>query len=660
MSKNSRVYSQLSSKQLFWIIASVIVAILPHVARMPLWFLPMVFVVVVYRVYSQVKHIRRTVNAIIMLVTILTLILIVYTQGFGLSREISVTVLISMTVLKLLETYRLRDAYLTVILCYFVVMTRFLYTQDLSLIVYLLLSVFVTTHTLRIIHGVKEKRLLDLSEFKFTARLLAGAVPFAIVFFLLFPRIGSPIWGSPDIFGEGTTGISDTMSPGSIAQLFSDDSPAFRVTFNGTPPPTSELYWRGPVLWNFDGRTWTRQRHNQQRLKLNIEQSGRRVLYDVELESTGQNYLFGLDYVTRLDTEAYILPDSIIYTPQKVNQIRHYSVQSMLLDTYEERLFPYFRDLLLKLPEGYNPRTRAMMLQWLRETPAEGDIVRRALNLFANENFYYSFNPPLLSGNTVDQFLFSTREGFCEHYASAFVVMMRMAGIPARVVTGYQGGIDNGSYYLIRQSDAHAWAEVYLNNKEWVRVDPTAMVSPDRVERGTSAILTERRGWFDFAWLREARASYDTLRFKWNQWVRGYNQQSQAAFFEFMGFGRMDGKKIALFITIAMILTGSMIALWLWLSNRAVLNPQQRLLKKYRHLFKELPSAQLIGADVEHISAEAAQYYPELETMTDRFTGYYNRARYGQPDKHSSFVFDQCRKILQQLRQAKAKIKKIH
>ena len=319
----------------------------------------------------------------------------------------------------------------------------------------------------------------------------------------------------------------------------------------------------------------------------------------------------------------------------------------------------YHRKLLLALPERYNPRTQEMISQWLQETPTQEGIVQRALRLFSDQGFYYSFTPPELSGNTVDQFIFDTREGFCEHYASSFVVMMRMAGIPARVVTGYQGGFDNGDYYLIRQSDAHAWAEVYLNEKEWVRVDPTAMVSPDRVERGASAILDAKRGWFDYAWLRKARESYDTFRYKWNQWVRGYNLNSQQAFFEFLGFGQMDGKKIAVIVTLVLLLTGFLIGLWFFIFKRTILSPQQKLLKKYRHLFKELPTAQQMGNDVEHISAEVVQYYPELEGMAERFTDYYNRARYGQPDNHSGFVFEQCRKLLQQLRQAKPQIQKI-
>jgi len=538
-------------------------------------------------------------------------------------------------------------------------MTRFLYTQDLALVFYLMVSVFVTTHTLRVIHGVKSQKLVNRTELKLTGKLLTGAVPFAVVFFLIFPRIGSPIWGSPDIFGEGKTGISDTMSPGSIAQLFADDSPAFRVKFKGAPPQANELYWRGPVLWHFDGLTWTRQKHSSLKRTRNVGQTGRSIRYDIEQESTGQNYLFGLDYVSKLESDAFILPDLILYSPRKINQIKHYTVDSLLVSRYQEELNPYHRNLLLALPQGFNPRTREMINQWLQETPQQEAMVQRALRLFSNEGFYYSFTPPPLSGHTVDQFLFDTREGFCEHYASTFVVMMRMAGIPARVVTGYQGGYDNGGYYLIWQSDAHAWAEVYLNEKEWVRVDPTAMVSPDRVEVGTSAILDEKRGWFDFAWIRKAREGYDTFRYKWNQWVRSYNLQSQEAFFELLGFGHIDGKKIAIIITLVLLLTGLIIGLWFFVIKRTVLSPQQKLLKNYRKLFKELPAAQQLGSDVEHISAEVAQHYPQLQDMSERFTGYYNRARYGQPDKHSGFVFDRCRKILQQLRQAKPKIQKI-
>jgi hypothetical protein len=213
------------------VVLAVVIAVLPQLYRLPLWFAPMMIAVIIYRFYVQARHIKKAYNLVLMLVAVAALLLIVYSQGFGLSREISVTILITMTVLKLLETYRQRDALLVVMLCYFVAMTRFLYSQDLVLVLYLLLSTWVTTHALAIVNYPHGKAWFEKKQIKSSAGWLLLALPFAALFFLAFPRLGSPIWGSPDIFGEGKTGISDEMSPGSIIELFMDDSPAFRVTF---------------------------------------------------------------------------------------------------------------------------------------------------------------------------------------------------------------------------------------------------------------------------------------------------------------------------------------------------------------------------------------------------------------------------------------------
>lgn len=657
MGKKVTAYLRLNHYQLFWVMSSVIVAVLPHIARMPMWFIPMLVAAVGYRTFSQYKKITRTFNAILLLITVLTIALIFYSQGVGFSREISVNILISMTVLKLLETYRLRDAYLIVILCYFVVMTRFLYTQDLFLLFYLLLSVFVTTHTLRMIHKTTHQYYFGRQELRFTVKILASSIPFTLVFFLLFPRLGSPIWGSPDVFGEGKTGISDSMSPGSISQLFADDSPAFRVTFKNMTPATNQMYWRGPVLWHFDGLTWSKQSHTSLRSG-GGELQGRRIKYDVELESTGQNYLFALDYVNHVNSNAFLLPDSTVYTPQKVNQMRHYSAESILTDQYEERLSDYHKKLLLKLPAESNPETRKMINSWLKETPGQADILSRTLNLFSEEPFYYSFNPPLLNGDTVDQFLFSTKEGFCEHYASAFVVMMRMAGIPARVVTGYQGGMNNGEYYLIRQSDAHAWAEVYLHNNKWLRVDPTAMVSPERVQQGASALLHERRSWFDYEWLRDIRANYDTLKFRWNQWIRSYDHKSQASFFSLIGFGQIEGEKIIFIMLLVMFLSVLVTVFMVRLLSLKKNNPYQKILKRYRIIFKELPEANSVSVSAEKLSTVVVFHYPSLRKNIENFTEKYTQYRYGLAKNRSKNEINELVTLLKKVKLAKEELTK--
>ncbi len=285
----------LSSKQIFWILLSVTISVLPHIPRLPLWFPLLLIGVVLSRWLTAIKRSKPLPKAFIVLITLSTFIIIVYFQGFKLNREISVTILAAMTVLKILETWKKRDAWMVVTLCYFVILTRFFYSQDLVLVIYLLLSVLIITHTLFILQHDNKKDFLNKRELKQTLGLLATGLPLAVLFFLFFPRLGSPIWGSPDFFGNGKTGIGDSMSPGSISQLFSDDSTAFRATFNGNIPKNSDLYWRGPVLWDFDGKTWqTKQIQSPKKFSNSGKDAGTYVSYEVELEPTGQKYLFVL------------------------------------------------------------------------------------------------------------------------------------------------------------------------------------------------------------------------------------------------------------------------------------------------------------------------------------------------------------------------------
>ncbi len=650
----ARIKSQLSTKQLFWITCAVLWAVLPQLYRLPWWFLPMTIVVVSYRFYAQLNHIKKAYNIVLMMIAILTLLLIVYTQGLGLSREISVTILITMTVLKLLETYLMRDALLVVMLCFFVTMTRFLYSQDLLLVFYLLASAFVSTHALAMLNFEKTNKWFDFQQLKSTASSLVLAIPFATLFFLVFPRLGAPIWGSPDIFGEGKTGISDTMSPGSIVELFMDDSPAFRVTFeDGYIPPNNQLYWRGPVLWNFDGRMWSRKKHNNVRQTIRQYQADAAIEYQIELENTGQKYMFGLDYVIAAPEKAFLLPDSLLYSPTAINQLKHYKLKSLLLGRFHQPVSEPDLDLLLAYPSGQNQQTLAMMQNWKAEAKNDLAIINRALNWFNQDEFYYSFTPPPLENEVIDEFLFGTKRGFCEHYASSFVIMMRMAGIPARVVTGYQGGVDNGEYLLVKQSDAHAWAEVYIQHDGvgyWQRVDPTSMVAPERVEQGAREIMAEKRNAFDFEWLKNARESMDKYRYQWNRWVREFNVSKQQALFRAIGIEHRDGKSLALMMIGILFVTALLILIPLWWIKRKRYHSLQKLYLNFAQLAKKYPNLyQQHQQGIEVFASGFIKKFPDTKTQVNHFVNLYLNTRYSdnQELKHKnlSHLYQTLQKI---------------
>lgn len=652
----ARIHSQLSMKQLFWITTAVVVAVMPQLYRLPIWFLPMSVLVMSYRFYAQVNHIRKAWNTLLMFIALLALTLIIYSQGFGLSREISVTILITMAVLKLLETYTMRDALLVVMLCYFVTMTRFLYSQDMLLVFYLLASAFITTHALSILNYPRNDRWFDAKQLRSTGSSLALAIPFAVLFFLLFPRLGSPIWGSPDIFGEGKSGISDTMSPGSIIELFMDDSPAFRATFaDGMVPPNSQLYWRGPVLWHFDGTTWSRKKHNSLRKTIKQFDDGDAIAYQIEQEGTGQNYMFSLDYVTDSGGKGFLLPDSVLYSPTTINQLKHYELRSLSLDRFYQEMNEADLALLLDYPANQNNRTQALIEQWQNETADPLDMVNRALIHFNQQPFYYSYNPPPLSGEVIDQFLFESRRGFCEHYASTFTIMMRMAGIPARVVTGYQGGVNNGDYLLVKQSDAHAWSEVYIQHENgtgyWKRVDPTSMVAPERVESGAQNIMTEKRHWIDFEWLRSTKEALDKYRYQWNQWVRDFNVSKQEALFKAIGIKYRDGKTLAvLFFGILVVTAGLILLPLMWLKRKRYHDWQKVYLELVKAIKHNPTLYQQHEKGIEHLSAQIIAAYPDSKAQMEHFLAVYLQARYSQNLRHKD-------RLLQHLHQALNRLK---
>jgi transglutaminase-like putative cysteine protease len=654
MKLNMKKQQQLSVKQLFWITASVIIAVLPHLPRLPVWFAFLLGLVVLVTWSAATKRIRPISGWFIVIVTISIFFAIIYFQGLTLNREISVTILTTMTVLKLLETHAKRDAWMIVTLCYFVMLTRFFYSQDLILLLYLIVSVSIITHSLFVLQHPNRAGFFIKAEIKQTLKLLMTGIPLAALFFLFFPRLGSPIWGSPDLFGEGKTGISEEMSPGSISQLFSDDSTAFRATFSTPVPPRNKLYWRGPVLWDFDGKTWRRNPQlNPIGRHRDFSKEGTKSHYEIELEPTGQHYLFALDYMLRAPKESILLRDSQLINMGKINQLRHYQVTSILKQYNPFEWLSNKRLARLRaLPEGFNPKTINLVNSWKQINPDPEVLIRKTLSWFATDKFFYSYSPPLLQGDTVDEFLFETKSGFCEHYASAFTVMMRAAGIPSRIVTGYQGGINNGDYLLIKQSDAHAWSEVWIKDKGWIRVDPTAAVSPLRVEMGSQALMTKQsRGWFDSSWSRKMGEKYDAIRHKWNKWVRDYNIVKQKALFEVFGFDSSDGKSIIIVLGSIMLMTTLFVLLFLyWTREKIKFNHYDKIRNKFVKLFAQKGLQKTQGQGMLAFAVSANQQFPHCQQNIDEFTQLYLKLRFSNTRKSNKNLDLRLEKLIHKIK----------
>jgi transglutaminase-like putative cysteine protease len=482
------------------------------------------------------------------------------------------TLLVLMASLKLLETRRRRDQFVLLFIAIFLVMSSLLREQYLWSLPYLAASlILIMTAWLRMAdEGAAPIRVSVL----LSARLVAYAAPLALAMWFFFPRLSSPFWSVPIDTSAGISGLSDTMSPGDLSSLSRSGAVAFRVRFAGAIPPPRDRYWRALVLHRFNGRTWSgREPMVGVPAAQQVEFAGTPLRYQVTLEPTRQQWVPALEMPSE-----WSLPDTFMQPTQALARVtpldQRVAFEAVSHTAYraDAGLRPLMQRWYLDIPDGTNPRTRALASDLRAESASDSAFVERVLRLFHDEPFFYTLEPPALGSNPVDRFLFDTRRGFCEHYASAFTVLMRAVGVPARVVLGYQGGERNpvGDYLIVRQSDAHAWSEVWLAGQGWVRVDPTAAVAPERIELGIADSLFggAAANWgFDAPsrlW-HQVRLSWDALNANWNDWVLGYGPDKQAQFMRWLGMESPKWRNMMLtLIALVIALTLVVSALMMW------------------------------------------------------------------------------------------------
>jgi len=566
---------KLTAPLIYGLIACILLVSAPHAEHLPLWVSAECAALLAWRAYLSYRAAPLPPRWLLLGITLASVaaIALIFRSLFG--REVGVTLLILLSTLKLLELRALRDATVLIYLSCFIIITNFFYSQSIPTALFMLFTLLVIMATWVHLHtgDLKLKPRLRIAGV-----LLLQAIPLSLILFVLFPRVQGPLWGLPQD-AYASSGLSDTMSPGSLSKLSLNDAVAFRVTFDGTVPPREQMYWRGPVLWDFDGSTWTRG-HNATLLPPKLDDAGSPVNYTVTLEPHNKRWLFALDLPGKLSIAADLAPDFQLLSRNPVNARIRYQASSFL--SYRANLEepPQQMRRALALPRGFNPQARKLAAAWRAEAEATPSpsfdklrtgqaspggrgsnrpaginerLVRTVLNHFNQGGFEYTLEPPLLGANGIDEFLLQTKQGFCEHYAGSFVFLLRAAGVPARVVTGYQGSEYNalGNYYIVRQSDAHAWAEAWLPERGWVRYDPTAAIAPARIQSGLSAAVSNTAVLPFMArnppqWLRELRFNWDALANRWNQWVLGYNPETQFAFLTRLGMEDITWQKMAL------------------------------------------------------------------------------------------------------------------
>ncbi len=565
-------------------------------------------------------------------------------SDFSMGRDTGCALLAGMLAVKPSETFSVRDARSLIGFALFAPFATFLLDQGpLSLILGLsaaLMALVVLQRLADLESGSEVRRRPVRQQLTAVARLLSIGLPLALAAFWLFPRLGTPLWGIPER-AMARTGLSDRMSPGDWIDLMGDDRPAARIRFFGAAPANSQMYWRGPVMWQFDGRTWTQARWRPGQPDAEVEPGPLRWDYEIELEPTDRQQLIALDLPVSAAGDSHITPDYSLQVERPLSNVTRWRMQSAPPQRFQARLPAQLRRYTLELPEGFNPRTVALGRQWRAEAGAFGDeaIVNRALS-WIRRDFVYTLETPLLGRHSVDEFLFDQKAGFCQHFSSSFAVLMRAAGIPSRVVTGYAGGYRNtiGDYWLVRRSDAHAWNEVWLRGRGWVRVDPTAAVAPERIYDTIDDRIATGEGLLGgLGGNRNLLDVGDWLRRGWNDFVLGFNAQRQQQLLRPLGIDRLDDRTLVLLF----VLAAAVALLWMvWLSRRnererdPVLRAWHALGRRYRRYQLEREPSEPALAWADRVALAHPELGAELKKLSQRFSNW--RYADGEPGGRSA------------------------
>ncbi|MBS0320014.1 MAG: DUF3488 domain-containing transglutaminase family protein [Proteobacteria bacterium] len=535
----------LSLSQIRWIGALLIAAQLPQAPWLPAWIAVFGITLVGLRMVFATRDARRPQAtptripswALVVFAVAAAWFVRASFGGHLAGRDPSVAFLFILVGIKFLEARTRRDGTLLACLAMFMLITPFLANQSAWAALAMLPALVILGATLEALARTAPL-VAPRAALKRSALLIAQGIPLAAILFVVFPRLSAPLWGLPQDYAA-QTGLSDTMSPGMISELSQSDAVAFRVDFDGEPPPPAQRYWRGPVLTRFDGRTWSAIPQRGPGAPVDAQGA---IQYTVTLEPSFKPWLFALEQAVGPPQitggaddpgarSVQLTADRQIVARLPVREVTRY-VQRSALGTHFASASDLDVRLARALPPG-NPRAKALAADLRARYPDDREYAAAILRMFHDEAFVYTLTPPLLPTDPVDMFLFDERRGFCEHFASAFTFLLRAAGIPARVVTGYQGGEINprGGYMIVRQSDAHAWTEAYIDG-EWRRYDPTAAVAPNRIERGLSSAVGAGEPVPLFArlesgWLKSMQLAVDALNHAWERDVIGFNQSRQ-------------------------------------------------------------------------------------------------------------------------------------
>ncbi len=618
-----------------WTLAALGISLLPHIPYLPIWITGAFVGCAAWR-YVIEKRRRflpsRWIRGGLALVCFLG-VLGTYSSISGVGPGSALLAI--MAALKLLETRRRRDQFVLLFISIFLVMSSLLREQYLWSLPYLIGSMLIImTAWLRMSAGEN-----DTARQSFTTggRLMLYAAPLAVAMWVLFPRLAVPFWAVPVDTSRAVSGLSDEMSPGDISSLSMSDEVAFRVRFDAAIPEPRDRYWRGLVLNTFNGRKWSRSSEPGVGLPASeqISVSGQSFSYEVTLEATSQRWVFAMDMPMSWSLEKTLMGrQQQLFRETPIEQRVAYDVVSYPEYTVQTKLPHYLQRGYTELRGSNNQRSAALARQMREAAASDTAFIDAVLRKFRNEEYFYTLQPPPLGSNPVDGFLFDTKRGFCEHYASAFAFMMRSAGIPARIVLGYQGGEINpmGGHLIVRQSDAHAWNEVWLEDYGWYRVDPTSAVAPERIEYGARNAALDGIG---LSWgfsapselLQKLTLTWDALNAKWNDWILGYGPDKQRSFLEWLGMDDPSWRKMLL--TLVAVVVALIIGVSVLMMLRYRTPSRDRASILYDRFVKKTGLKRHLGETAQDFARRAAAESKLPGAAIDKFTAAYLDARYG-------------------------------
>lgn len=636
---------QVPRNALVWIIICLFALVAPHAGRLPVWVLAVYVVGVVWRLQVHRGRWSFPGRWVKVAMTLSGFIGIYASYGTLIGLEPTVALLLTAFALKFIELSQRKDAYVLLFLGYFICITEFLFSQDLLITLYSVLTVVLVTTALVALHQPAQHQF-NRGTIRIAGVMLLQAMPLMVVLFFVFPRFG-PLWTVPIKSHTAKTGMSDFMKPGDVASLSQSADVAFRVKFDGDIPPKAALYWRGLVFSRLEQGVWSALGYydvpiGEQRARDVATEGERSLRYSIIMAPTQQNWLYALHYAQSNSPGVMQSHDYRLFSPGPLESEYRYNASSWTDVLVETELSEWRRNIETKLPPDGNPRTRQLALELRRTVDSDEDFVALILEKFTREPYVYTLRPGALrEQHQIDQFMFKTRRGFCEHYASAFVYMMRAAGIPARVIAGYQGGEINpvNKTVIVHQFDAHAWAEVWLPNTGWTRVDPTAAIAPQRIEHGLEEAMVSEGSFLaatplsplryrNIPLLNLLRLRYDALTYQWQSWVVNFDSAQQFDLLHSL-FGEIS---VRLFATLllgswALVLVPVAISLF----RKRDTNPVSPLAKHYRLFCDRMARLGLQrapGETPEHFAQRAEAAVPGYADQLRRITGLYNELAY--------------------------------